>query len=167
MDEGAPRASIALFAGRSMELVQAPDGHVLRADDGTLLARMTAEVTVTADGRWTLTGRRGSAIDARRAGSDEIVARYRPAPLSGGVVTVVDGGRYALRAPVLGEAWRLRRGRGRRTLATFVFRGAWDVTLAPEIGSEPDLALLMVVTLEALLVEQLMPHVPHSGGGGG
>jgi hypothetical protein len=163
VDEGEPRASIALFAGRTLELVPVEDGHVLR-DGKTAVARIAGDRAETVDGRWTLANRRGASVDARRDGSEQVVATYRPG-IAGGVLKVVGGSSYALRPPFLGEAMKLRRRASRRVVASVVRRGWYDVTLADGAATEPDLALVVVVMLQAVLVEALMP--PSSGGGSG
>src|SRR3954453_12534556 len=89
---------------------------------------------------------------------------YRPG-IAGGVLKVVGGSSYALRPPFLGEAMKLRRRASRRVVASVVRRGWDDVTLADGAATEPDLALVVVVMLQAVLVEALMP--PSSGGGSG
>src|SRR5215212_9916009 len=163
MDEGTPRGSVSLYAGRELEMVRSGCGHVLRYGT-TTVARLEGADAETADGRWSLASRRGAAIDARDSASGELVATYRPGVV-GGRIRVAGGGRYTLRPPVLGDRWRLRRRGRRRALATFVGPGEWDATLAADAAEEPDLALVVVVALRALLIEALMPHSPHAAGG--
>jgi hypothetical protein len=131
----------------------------------TVVARLRPPDVDTVDGRWSVVNTRGAALDARDTASGELVATYRPG-LTGGRIRVVAGGGYALRPPVMREAWTLRRRRGLRPLATFRGPGEWDVTLAEHAAQEPQLALVVVVALRALMVEELMPHAPHAGGGG-
>jgi hypothetical protein len=164
VDAGAPRASIVLFAGREIEFVRAGDGHVLRSSE-TVLARIDGDVAVTADGRWTLSNPRGVTLDVRRDGSQEVIARYRSG-IAGGTIQVSGGATYTLRGPVLGEAWKLRARRSRRLVASVVPRGAYDVTLADGAAAAPDLGLVLLVALRAMLLEEAMPsgHAPVTGG---
>jgi hypothetical protein len=163
VEAGAPRASIVLFAGREMELVPAGDGHLLRSG-ATVLARIDGDVAEAADGRWTLSNPRGASLDARRGGSEEIVARYRSG-IGGGTIRVSGGATYALRGPVLGEAWKLRARRSRRLVASVVPRGAYDVTLADGAAAVPDLGLVLLMALRALLLEETLPTGPTPSGG--
>lgn len=165
MDEGSPRASIALYAGRELLFGHDParDDYRLRADHA-VVARLSRDPgsAETADGRWWLRNPHGVEVDAGREGSGDVLARYRPRVLGGGSVRLVSGARYTMRPPMLGTVVSLRRARSLRPLAQVVRHGSYDVTLDEGAASEPDLALILVVALQALLLEDSMPH---AGGG--
>ena len=164
METRTPRASISLYAGRQLEFVPVEDSWFeLRADDGTLVARLrpvTPDLegrAEAADGRWWLLNPRGSDVDAGRDGSGTPIARYRPS-LIGGRIRIADNGRYSVRPPMLGDSVRLRRGRRLVAAITRIH----DVKLG---AAAPD-ALPILIALQALLLEQLLPNAGGGGGGG-
>jgi hypothetical protein len=117
-------------------------------------ANGSAGLAEAVEGRWWVANRRGADVDAGREGSETTIARYRPA-LFGGRIGIEDDGRYRLRAPMLGDSVRLRR---RRTLVASI-KGIHEVALGPAVTSP----LPILIALQALLLEETMPHI---GGGG-
>src|SRR4051812_11871144 len=158
METRTPRASIGLYAGRTLAFVPGDDTRFeLRAEEDVVgrlrpIAPGEPGRAEAVEGEWWLVNPRGSEVDAGRDGSDMTIARYRPGLLGGGRIRIDGAGSYALRPPVLGDATRLRRGR--RRLASI------SAIRAIKLGSpadDPALSLVLLVALQALLLEQLLP----------
>jgi hypothetical protein len=165
MDEPIPRRSIALCAGLTLSLEPSGSGWVLQAGaDAVVVLHQLPGTAETADGRWWIENPRGAVVRALRTEGGDLLGSYEPA-LIDGTVRLVDGPRYALRPPGLRSAVRLRRARGRRTLAT-LDRDKGRVRITDAGAAEPEFTLVVVLALQALLVEERLPAY-HGGGGGG
>jgi hypothetical protein len=115
----------------------------------------TARATA-ADGEWWLSNPRGTAIDAGVVGAEAVIARYRPKAAGGGKVTALKT-RYILRAPVLGDKFTLRRRLLSRPVALIERKQLYTVRLTDIAADVPQSSLVILLVLEALLVEEGMP----------
>jgi hypothetical protein len=158
----APRASISLYAGRTLQLCPERDRWELLCD-GVVLGRVTSELAESADGRWELRTPRGALVDAYRAGhSSGPVATYRPA-LAGGTIRVAGGASYSMRPAILRTAVTLRRRRrGRRAIARL---SAQSVRLEEAAREEPELALVLLLAVAARTAESITFITPGAGPG--
>jgi hypothetical protein len=117
MDAVSLRASIGLYAGRTLEMAAVGDGFQLRSGSD-VVATLTAPVghdrgeIASLEGRWWVENPRGAELDVGRLGYEGVVARYRPRLTGGGVIRVDEIGRFSLRPPGLGDTAKLRRRLG-------------------------------------------------------
>jgi hypothetical protein len=149
-------ASIRSYLDRELTMVTVEDGYELRYEDVVLATlgdpKLEAEVEcVTRDGTWRFASLRGGSTEAR-AGS-AVVARCRSNLFPGATITLPDETRLRLRPPVMGQAWRVRRGMRDTLLDMRSPEGPWLVTIDPDARDIYHLPLLTVFALHAVLVQ--------------
>jgi hypothetical protein len=169
VDGGAPRTGISAFVGRELTLASTGDARFeLRGDRtvvGTLESPREGVANAAAvDGRWWLANHRGSEIDAGLEGSESAIARYRPATAGGGILRLEQGSNYRLRPPVIGDRFTLRRRRTRTSVAEIERTDFYTVHLADSAADEQQLSLLVLLALQALILEEAMPPGPGASG---
>jgi hypothetical protein len=161
METRVPQASISLYAGRTLEFVLADDAWCELRGDGAVVARLQPPLpgvpgrAESVEGQWWIRNPRGAEIDAGREGSDQRIATYRPT-MVGGRIHVEGEGRYRLRPRVLRAGTGMTRGL--RTVASI--DQTRDLTLRDAVP-----ALTLLIALQAVMLEEVIPTVAAGGGG--
>jgi hypothetical protein len=148
--------SILTYVEGHLGAVEVDDGYELRYEDRVLgwLGDPKFERTVrcvTRGSEWTFTRMRSG--DTEATSGTAPVARYKSNVLPGGTIELPDESRFRLRAPVTGELWKLRRGRREVLLALRPMRNGWEIRFEPAAREIPQLPLVTMVALHAVLVE--------------
>jgi hypothetical protein len=126
---------------------------VARVGDPTFSAVVPC---VTRDGHWQFERLRGGDTEATLGTA--VIARYDSNLLPGGKIELLDGTRFRLRPPVVGETWRVP-----RVLEITRTAGPYKVRFREAAREVSQLPLLTMFAFHAMLVE----HRPGGGGGGG
>jgi hypothetical protein len=114
--------------------------------------KTTAEARCVArDGDWRFARLRSGDIEATMGTA--VIARYESKLLPGGAIVLPDESRLRLRPPVLGDAWRLRRGRNEVVLEVAPERHGWAIRLNQPARELQPLSLIALFAFHAVLTE--------------
>lgn len=106
---------------------------------------------VARDGDWRFARLRNGHIEATMGTA--VVARYESKLLPGGVIVLGDEARLRMRPPVLGDTWRLRRGRREVVLEVAPQRYGWAIRLNQPARELQPLSLIALFAFHAVLTE--------------
>jgi hypothetical protein len=82
----------------------------------------------------------------------------------GGILRLEQAASYRLRSPVVGDKFTLRRRPTRRRVAEIERTDFYTVRLADGAADEQQLSLLVLLALQALMLEEFMPPGPGASG---
>jgi hypothetical protein len=167
-----PTASIRSYLDRQLTVVTVGDGYELRHAErvlGWLESEWQRAVVecVTADGSWEFALHRDRRVLATNRGtSEDVIASFAPGLVTGGTIELPGGPRFRLRAPALGETWRVRKGLRETILAIRAPAGPWEIDFTVAARELYELPLLTMLAFHVVQREAARFEGGAAGGGG-
>jgi hypothetical protein len=167
-----PTASIRSYLDRQLTVVTVEGGYELRHEErllGWLENEWQRPVIdcATADGSWQFALQRDRRVLAtNRGASEEVIASFAPGLVTGGTIDLPDAPRLRLRAPALGETWRVRRGLRGTILTIRAPAGPWEIDFMAAARELYHLPLLTMLAFHVLQREASRYEGGAAGGGG-
>jgi hypothetical protein len=167
-----PTASIRSYLDRQLTVVTVEGGYEVRHGERLLgwleneWQRPVVEC-VTADGSWRFALQRDRRVLATtRGASDEVIASFTPGLVTGGTIDLPDAPSLRVRAPALGETWRVRRGRRETILTIRAPTGPWEIDFTAAARELYHLPLLTMLAFHVVQREAARFEGGAAGGGG-
>jgi hypothetical protein len=158
-------ASIRSYLDRELGMVNTEEGGYELRYEETVLAtlgnpRIQAEVEcVTRDGTWRFVQLRNAHAEAMLGTA--VVATYRSRALPGGTIVLGDDTKLRLRPPIVGDTWRLRRGRRDTLLEMRSGKHEWRLRFGHTARELHELPLVTMFAFHGAAME--MARSPEGG----